>query len=59
MSELIKREINDNGTAVCLIDRDGYFEVSVNKERLSDSYDKEYDYIFEAYEFFEWALENE
>lgn len=59
MSELIKREVNDNMTAVCLIDRDGIFAVSVNKERLSDSYEKEFDYLFEAYNYFEYAMENE
>lgn len=59
MSELITREVNDNGTAVCLINRDGYYVVSVNKDRLWESYDREYNYLFEAYEFFYWALENE
>lgn len=59
MSELIKREGNDNGTVVCLIDRDGYFEVYVDKDRPSESYNREYAYLFEAYDFFDWALENE
>lgn len=52
MSKLIKREVNGNCTAVCLTDRDGYYEVSVNKERFSDSYDRDFDYLFEAYDFF-------
>lgn len=60
MTELLKREVNDNLTAVCLLDRDGgIYEVSVNKERLWESYSKEFDYIGDAYDFFDWALENE
>ena len=57
MSELIKREVNDNDTAVCLIERDRTFIVSINK--VYDSYEREFDYLFEAYDFFGWALENE
>lgn len=58
MSDLIKREVNDNLTAVCLIDRDGgLFEVSVNKDY--GSYSKEFYYLGDAYDFFEWAMENE
>ncbi len=59
MSELIKREVNDNMTAVCLIDCDGIFKVSVNKERLWESYEKEFDYLFEAFNYFDYAIENE
>lgn len=60
MTTLVKREVNDNLTAVCLLDRDGgIFEVSVNKDRFSDSYSKEFDYLGDAYDFFDWALENE
>lgn len=60
MGTLLQREVNDNLTAVCLVHRDGgIFEVSVNKERLSDSYSKEFYYLGDAYDFFDWALENE
>ena len=60
MTELLKREVNNNLTAVCLLDRDGgIYEVSVNKDRLWESYSKEFDYIGDAYDFFDWALENE
>lgn len=59
MSELIKREVNDDMTAVCLIDRDGLFTVSVNKERPSESYEMEFDYLFEAFNYFEYAMKNE
>lgn len=57
MSELIKREMNDNDTVVCLIERDRTFIVSIN--RVYDGYEREFDYLFEAYDFFDWALENE
>ena len=60
MTELLKREVNNNLTAICLLDRDGgIYEVSVNKDRPWESYSKEFDYIGDAYDFFDWALENE
>lgn len=62
MSELIRREGNDNGTVVCLIDRDidrDYYEVYVDKDRSSESYNRKYAHLFEAYNFFYWALDNE
>lgn len=59
MSELLQREVNDSLTVVCLIHRDGgIFEVSVTKDGLLGSYSKEFDYLEDAYDFFDWALEN-
>ena len=59
MTELMTRIVNDNTTAVCLLKGDGYYTVSVNKESYYESYEHKFDCLFEAYDFFDWALENE
>ncbi len=59
MTDLIKRKINDNLTEVCLLDNDGLFKVVVIKDHPWEKYEKEFTYIGYAYDFFDWAIENE
>jgi len=59
MTRLIKRETNNNLATIVLLDNDGKFIVSVDKERSHDSYDRIFDFLFEAFDFFDWAIENE
>lgn len=59
MTSVIKRACNGNLTEVVLLDNDGLYKVFVEKYRFSESYEKYFTYIGDAFDFYDWALENE